>query len=79
MTFVSGSLNATDFARKLGSSRTYVAVKHTRGLSRADLHLNKSTAAVDVDPVDGTVTLEGHVLAVAPATAVRLNRSHFLA
>jgi urease subunit alpha len=79
VTFVSGSLNATDFARKLGSSRTFVAVKRTRGLSRADLHLNKSTAAVEVDPVDGTVTLEGRVLAVPPATDLRLNRSHFLA
>jgi urease alpha subunit len=54
-------------------------VKRTRGLSRADLHLNKSTAAVEVDPVDGTVTLEGRVLAVPPATDLRLNRSHFLA
>jgi urease subunit alpha len=79
VTFVSGSLNATDFARKLGSSRTFVTVKHTRGLTRADLYLNKSTAAVEVDPVDGTVTLDGRVLAVPPATDLRLNRSHFLA
>ena len=79
VTFVSGSLDAREFAARLGSRRTFVAVRHTRGLTRADLYRNTATADVEVDPVDGTVTLGGKVLGVAPATNLRLNRSHFLA
>ncbi|HEY7023638.1 MAG TPA: urease subunit alpha [Candidatus Limnocylindrales bacterium] len=79
VTFISGVLDAQKFARTLGSRRAFIGVKRTRGLTRADLHMNKSTAPVDVDPVDGTVTLDGSVLAVAPASELRLNRSHFLA
>ena len=79
VTFVSGDLDAAAFAAKLGSQRRFIAVKGTRGLTRANLHLNRSTAAVDVDPLDGTVTLDGRILAVAPATSLPLNRAHFLA
>jgi urease subunit alpha len=79
VTFVSGALDADRFARQLGSARQHVAVRNTRGLTRADLHLNRSTAAIEVHPTDGTVTLDGRVLAVAPATELPLNRAHFLA
>ena len=77
-TFVSGMIDADDFARRLGSSRTFLAVRNTRGLTRADLHLNRTTAAVDVDAVDGTVTLQGRLLAVDPAADLPLSRRHFL-
>jgi urease subunit alpha len=79
VTFVSGSLDAAAFAKRLGSRRTYLPVTHTRGLTRSDLQLNRATAAIEVDPVDGTVTLDGRVLAVAPSTDLPLNRAHFLA
>ena len=78
VTFVSGSLDAAAFAKRLGSRRAYMPVRLTRGLSRSDLQLNRATAAIEVDPVDGTVTLEGRVLAVAPSTDLPLNRAHFL-
>ncbi len=78
VTFVSGAIDAGDFARRLGSARTFLPVKRTRGLTRADLHLNLATAAVEVDPRDGTVTLDGQTLAVQPATELPLNRRHFL-
>ncbi len=78
VTFVSGSLDAKAFAAKLGSRRAYIAVKGTRGLTRSDLHANKATVPIEVDPLDGTVTLDGRVLAVAPATDLPLNRVHFL-
>ncbi len=79
VTFVSASLDATAFAARLGSGRAYLAVKETRGLTRADLHLNRATAAVEVDPVDGAVRLDGRILAAEPARDLPLNRSHFLA
>ena len=79
VTFVSSSIDAGAFARRLGSQREHLAVRHTRRLTRADLHLNRATAAIEVDPVDGTVTLDGRVLAVAPATELPLNRPYFVA
>lgn len=78
LTFVSSAIDAGGFARRLGSRRTFVPVRHTRGLTRSDLALNKATAAVDVDPVTGAVSLDGRVLAVEPAAELPLNRRHFL-
>jgi urease subunit alpha len=78
VTFVSGAIDSTAFAQRLGSARRHVAIARTRNLTRADLRSNRATAAIDVDPTDGTVTLGGHVLAVAPVRDLPLNRAHFL-
>ncbi len=77
-TFVSSNIDAYAFAARLGSRRTFVAVRHTRGLTRANLLLNRQTADIEVDPTDGTVTLAGRTLAVEPARELPLNRRHFL-
>ena len=78
VTFVSSVIDSETFARRLGSARAHVPVRFTRGLTRANLHLNRATAAVDVNPADGTVTLDGRLLAVAPATGLPLNRRYFI-
>ena len=78
VTFVSGALDADAFANRLGSRRTFLAVSGTRNLTRANLLLNKETAAVEVDPDDGTVTLDGRVLGVDPVAEVPLSRRYFL-
>jgi len=77
-TFVSGAIDAAAFARRLGSQREFLAVRDVRGLTRANLQLNRETAAIDVDPKDGTVTLDGRVLAVDPVTDVPLSRRYFI-
>ncbi len=77
-TFVSSAIDAEAFARRLGSSRTFLAVSRTRGLTRAHLLLNRETAAIEVNPTDGTVSLNGRVLAVEPARELPLNRHYFL-
>ena len=79
VTFVSGAIDASAFATRLGSKRTFLAVSGTRNLTRANLLLNKQTAAVEVDPVDGTVSLDGRVLGVDPVAEVPLSRRYFLA
>ena len=79
VTFVSGVLDRVAFANRLGSRRTYLPVARTRGLTRADLLLNRATADVAIDPLTGRVTLDGQVLAVEPVTELPLNRAHFLA
>ena len=77
-TVTKSGLNAARFAARLGSRRTFLAVRRTRGLTREDLWLNKSTAAIEIDPRSGDVTLDGEPIAVAPATDLPLNRRHFL-
>ena len=78
VTFVSGAIDAAGLAKRLGSRRTFLPVRKTRGLTRADLWSNKATAAIEIDPLSGEVTLHGRPLAVAPATDLPLNRRHFL-
>ena len=59
VTFVSASADPARLGRRLASGRAFLAVRGCRGLSRADLTWNRATAAVDVDRVDGRVTLAG--------------------
>jgi urease subunit alpha len=78
VTFVSSSADAGALRRHLDSARAFVAVAGCRGLTRASLAWNRSTAAVDVDPISGRVTLGGVVVAAEPATELPLNRRYFL-
>jgi len=80
VTFVSeqGAVNA-DLARRLSSGgRSVLAVHGTRGVTRRDLVHNRATAAIEIDPADGHVTLAGRDLASEPATEVPLNRRYWL-
>jgi urease subunit alpha len=63
--------------RRLGG-REVVEIGRTRGLTRADLHANRVTAPIEIDPADGRVTLDGRALAVEPVTDVPLSRRYFL-
>ena len=78
VTFVSGAIDAGAFARRLGSNRKFLPVRGVRGLTRANLQLNRDTAAIEVDPTDGTVSLDGRVLAVEPVTLLPLNQRYFM-
>ncbi len=78
LTFVSEAATRTGIARRLGTGRRVVAVRGTRGLTRASLAHNRATAPVAVDPRDGTVTLGGRILAVDPVTEVPLSRRYLL-
>jgi urease subunit alpha len=77
VTFVSGGA-AGDLAGRLGTRRRLVPVRNTRGLTRASLAKNRSTAAIEVDPGDGTVRLDGRVLAVEPVAELPLSRRYLL-
>ena len=54
-----------------------VAVHETRTVRRDGLHRNTAVANIAVDP-EGTVTLDGRVLASPPATSLPLNRRYLL-
>jgi urease subunit alpha len=80
MTFVSarGAANRELTARLRASGRIVEAVQGTRGLTRSNLTLNRSTAPIEVDPTDGRVTLAGRPLEVEPVSDLPLNRRYFL-
>ncbi|HEX5824576.1 MAG TPA: urease subunit alpha [Candidatus Limnocylindrales bacterium] len=60
------------------AGRAVVPIGPTRGLSRADLWLNRSAPAIVVDPSDGWVTLDDHPLAIDPIDDLPLSRRYFL-
>jgi urease subunit alpha len=78
VTFVSGSADVDGLRRRIDSGRTFIPVRGCRGLTRASLARNRATAAVEVDPVDGVVALDGRIVASEPVTAVPLSRRYFL-
>ncbi len=77
-TFVSGAALDAGIAGTLATRRRVVAARGTRGILRGDLIANTSVPAVEVSKVDGTVSLDGRVLAVEPVSEVPLNRRYFL-
>ena len=77
-TFVSQMALDAGFARRSGTRRSVMPVRGTRSVRRAHLVANTTTAAVEVDPADGTVRLDGRVLAAPPATRLPLNRAYLL-
>ena len=76
--FVSSSADAAALRLRLDTGREVLAVAGCRGLTRDSLHLNRVTAPIEVDPVDGRVTLRGRPLAAEPLTEVPLSRRYFL-
>jgi urease subunit alpha len=77
-TFVSAAGLDNGIAETLGTRRRVVAVRGTRGLERGDLAANTAVPAIEVSPADGTVTLDGRVLAAEPVSRVPLNRRFLL-
>jgi urease subunit alpha len=77
-TFVSRTALEAGIDKRLGSHRRCVSVAGCRGLRRTSLWANRATASVEVDPVDGAVTLDGRVLASDPVRNVPLSRRYFL-
>jgi urease subunit alpha len=78
ITFVSKAALDAGFASLTG--RRVIAVHGTRGLTRGDLIANTAApAGLTVSRVDGTVTLDGRVLACEPTPTVPLSRRYLLA
>jgi urease subunit alpha len=75
-TFVSSRAVGSPDLRRHG--RALIAVKGTRGLTRESLARNRAVAAIEVDVRDGTVTLDGRLLAVEPVAEVPLSRRYLL-
>jgi urease subunit alpha len=78
-TFVSRAALEGGIRERLGSRRRFAAVTGTRLATRGSLVHNTAVLPIQVDPSDGTVTLEGRVLSVEPVSEVPLSRRYLLA
>jgi urease subunit alpha len=77
VTFVARSAAAA-VGRRSAAGRELIPIGPTRGLTRSDLWLNRAAPAIEIDPVDGCVTLDDRRLAVDPVDEVPLSRRYFL-
>ena len=76
--FVSSSADPGALRRRLDTSREIISIADVRGLTRGSMALNRGAASIEVDPVDGRVSLAGRPLAAEPLTDVPLSRRYFL-
>lgn len=77
-TFTSAAAIHGGIRERLGSARRFVPVAETRSVRRSTLRRNTAVAPIDVDVRDGTVRLDGRILAVEPAGDLPLNRRYLL-
>ena len=64
--------------KRAPAGRDIVTIGRTRGLTRADLLMNRAFPPIAIDPTDGTVTLDDRELAIDPVDEVPLSRRYFL-
>jgi urease subunit alpha len=82
VTFVSSAVRSSRggrgrIARAVGG-RDLAVVHGTRGLGRSSLARNQAVVPIEVDPVDGFVTLEDRPLAAEALDEVALSRRYLL-
>ena len=76
--FVSAAADHAALRRRLETEREIVVIESCRGLTRTSMALNRAAAPIEVDPVDGRVTLGGRLLAAEPLADVPLSRRYFM-
>lgn len=76
--FVSKAAHEDGIAERLRTQRQLLPVSRTRRIRKKDMVRNNACPPIEVDPQRGTVTLDGRLLAIEPATSIPLNRRYFL-
>jgi len=69
---------ADGLRRRSVGGREIVPIGPTRGLTRDDLWLNRAAPPIEIDAVDGWVTLDDRPLAMDPVDEVPLSRRYYL-
>jgi urease subunit alpha len=77
--FVSQAGHDLGVAAPTGTRRQIIPVQNCRNLTRDDLWANREAVPIEVDVTDGTVFLDGRILATTPVTTVPLSRRYLLA
>jgi urease subunit alpha len=78
VTFVSQASDAAGIGQQYGLRRRLVAVRNTRGLSKADMVNNDALPVIEVDPQTYQVRADGELLTCRPAKTLPLAQRYFL-
>jgi len=78
VTFVSAVAHDSGIGSTLGLAKDTVAVRGTRGLSKADMRLNDALPRMEVDPETYEVRADGELLTCEPLAELPLAQRYFL-
>ncbi|MEL6235933.1 MAG: amidohydrolase family protein, partial [Pseudomonadota bacterium] len=78
VTFVSEAAQAAGLGAQLGLAKEVLAVKHTRGIGKADMVLNAATPVIEVHPETYEVRADGELLTCEPAESLPMAQRYFL-
>jgi urease subunit alpha len=78
LVFVSKAALRGGLRRKLGVEKPFVAVEHTRDISKNSMIHNGATPDITVDPETYEVTADGELLTCAPAEVLPMAQRYFL-
>jgi urease subunit alpha len=79
VTFVSQAALAGGLHQRLGTAKTMVAVKNTRGgIGKKDMIHNNATPSIEVDAETYEVRADGELLTCEPATNLPMTQRYFL-
>ncbi len=76
--FVSKAAAKSRLRERLGVEKQFVAVEHTRDISKKSMVHNGATPAITVDPETYEVTADGELLTCAPAEVLPMAQRYFL-
>jgi urease subunit alpha len=76
--FVSKAAAKSRLRERLGVEKPFVAVEHTRDISKKSMVHNGATPAITVDPETYEVTADGELLTCAPAEVLPMAQRYFL-
>jgi urease subunit alpha len=78
VTYVSAVAHDSGIGSTLGLAKDTVAVRNTRGLSKADMRLNDALPRVEVNPETYEVRADGELLTCEPLAELPLAQRYFL-
>jgi urease subunit alpha len=78
LVFVSKAALTSGLRNKLGVEKQFVAVEHTRDISKKSMVHNGATPDITVDPETYEVTADGELLTCAPAEVLPMAQRYFL-
>ncbi|MFF3316279.1 urease subunit alpha [Streptomyces sp. NPDC003035] len=78
LTFVTQTAIEDDLPERLGLEKTFVAIKNTRRVTKADMRENDALPRVEVDADTFTVTIDGAPVEPAPAAELPMTQRYFL-
>jgi urease subunit alpha len=76
--FVSKAATKGRLRERLGIEKQFVAVEHTRDISKKSMVHNSATPKITVDPETYEVTADGELLTCAPADVLPMAQRYFL-